>query len=425
MMTFSFASLGCKVNQYEVRNAAAELSAAGFKNVPFGSPADICIINTCCVTSESGAKSRKTISRARRENPGTFLVITGCYSEIEKDSVEKMFSPCLVVSNADKDSLAEKVIEQLRKNDKYDDISVPLCGRSIFAEERTRYTVKIQDGCDSFCSYCIIPYARGRIRSRSPEDIISELKDAASRGFREVVLTGIHLTKFGSDSGGEYGLARLCRDVSEIEGIDRIRLSSLEPGYFNRENIAVLKECGEKLCPHFHLSLQSGSDEILRLMNRKYTSREYLEEISSLRDSFPGAAITTDIMVGFPGETDELFEESLSTVRKAAFSRMHVFSYSSRPGTAAAKMEQIPSRIKKERSVIMLRTAAELERRFHENSRGTVHNVLFEEKKDGLWRGYSENYIDIRVCSSENLHNTVRKTEIKDACDTYCTGVLV
>ncbi len=418
-MTFRYAAFGCKVNQYEIRACAAALQDYGLAATAFGRPADVCVINTCCVTGESEAKSRKMIHRARRASPDGVLVVTGCFSQITKESIPEVD---LIVANADKDRCAQLIMAFLRERGADPAPTRPVHYEPL-ARDRTRATVKVQDGCDSFCSYCIIPYARGGLCSKPPDKAYEEITALARLGFREVVLTGIHLTRYGVDLPGKDGLCELVERVSGIEGIERIRLGSLEPGYLEERNIRKLAGC-EKLCGHFHLSLQSGCDRTLRRMNRRYTALEYFKEISLLRTAFPECAITTDIMVGFPGETEEEFAQSAAFVKKCAFAKTHVFSYSVRPGTAAAEMAQVEEPVKRARSKAMQVLARESRSAFLAGMIGRVLPVLVERVRDGRALGLTENYIPISVVLKDGMRPgrnemiDVRLTRVvEDGCE--------
>lgn len=420
MKTFSFTALGCKVNQYEIRSIAAQLQAYGLQPVAFGEKVDLCIINTCCVTGESEAKSRKIISRARRISPDAVIVITGCYAQIAQDLPRYVD---LLVPNTEKDQCVEKIVEylagrQIHLKKEEDAHYQPL------VHDRTRATVKVQDGCDSFCSYCIIPYARGTLRSKPIEEAVAEIRQLVACGFKEIVLTGIHLTKYGVDLVGQLELADLIERVNAIEGLERIRLGSMEPGYLTEQTITRLAGAN-KLCGHFHLSLQSGCEATLARMNRKYTPAQYAAEIALLRRYFPDCAITTDIMTGFSGETEEEFAQSVAFVRECAFSKVHVFTYSVRPGTAAAEMEQVPESIRHERCRQMIEAAEEGRTRFLEQAIGHVYPVLLERRQGDWIHGLTENYIPATIPSSQGQSNEIVTIQITSREGDGCKGVRV
>lgn len=417
MKTFSFTALGCKVNQYEIRSIAAQLQAYGLRPVAFGEKADLCVINTCCVTGESEAKSRKVISRARRTSPDAVIVITGCYAQIT-DNLPRYVD--LLVPNTEKDRCAEEIIDYLAQQ-----------GIRLTREEnahyqpllhdRTRATVKVQDGCDSFCAYCIIPYARGQLSSKPIAEAEAEVRRLVKCGFKEVVLTGIHLTRYGVDFGGKPDLTDLILQINDIEGLERIRLGSLEPGYLTEQTITQLAKA-EKLCGHFHLSLQSGCEATLARMNRKYTPAQYAEEIALLRRHFPGCAITTDVMTGFAGETEDEFAQSLEFVRACAFAKVHVFTYSVRPGTAAAQWEQIPEHIRHQRCRRMMEMAQTGREQFLNQAVGQTYRVLLEGRQGERIHGFTENYIPVTVPAAQGMPNEMIRVRITGVDADGCKG---
>ena len=420
MKTFSFTALGCKVNQYEIRSIAAQLQAYGLSPVAFGEKADLCVINTCCVTGESEAKSRKVISRARRTSPDAVIVITGCYAQITEDLPRHVD---LLVSNSDKDRCVEKIVAFLAQNgiqlSKEEDAHYqPLL------HDRTRATVKVQDGCDSFCSYCIIPYARGQLSSKPIDEAEAEVRQLVACGFKEVVLTGIHLTRYGVDRGGKPDLTDLILRINEIEGLERIRLGSLEPGFLNETTIKRLSQA-KKLCGHFHLSLQSGCEATLARMNRKYTPAQYMQEISLLRRYFPDCAITTDVMTGFSGETEEEFMQSMAFVRQCGFAKVHVFTYSVRPGTAAAEWEQVPESIRHRRCRQMMEVAQAGREDFLRQAVGQTYLVLLEGKQGEWIHGFTENYVPVSIPSSQGIPNELMQVRITGIDGDGCKGVSV
>lgn len=417
MKTFSFTALGCKVNQYEIRSIAAQLQAYGLQPVAFGEKADLCVINTCCVTGESEAKSRKVISRARRTSPDAVIVITGCYAQITDDLPRHVD---LLVPNTEKNQCVEKIIDYLAKKNirlirEEDAHYQPLL------HDRTRATVKVQDGCDSFCAYCIIPYARGQLSSKPIAEAETEIRQLVKCGFKEVVITGIHLTRYGVDFGGKPDLTDLILQINDIEGLERIRLGSLEPGYLNEDTVKKLAKA-EKLCSHFHLSLQSGCAATLARMNRKYTPVQYADEIALLRRYFPGCAITTDVMTGFSGETEEEFVQSLDFVRACEFAKVHVFTYSVRPGTAAAQWEQIPEHIRHLRCRQMMEVAQIGREQFLRQAIGQTHKVLLEGRQGDWIHGFTENYIPVAVPATWGVPNEVMKVKITDMGGDECKG---
>lgn len=409
-MKFSYYALGCKVNQCEVRTMAALLETYGFEAVPFGEPADLCIINTCCVTGEGEAKSRRTVARARRACPDGVLVVTGCSAQQDSKALS---SADLVVPNAQKEHCVEWIVDLFRRRG----VFLTANGEpTLWGEDRTRAVVKVQDGCRSFCSYCIIPYVRGDLRSRPLSEALSEVKTLAKQGFREVVLVGIHLTCYGKERSGSPQLIDLLEAVDAVEGIERVRISSIEPGYLNEAVVERLSRL-KKFCPHFHLSLQSGCDATLKRMNRPYTSRQYFEEVSRLRRAFPDMALTTDVMTGFPGETEEEFAQSVAFLEKCAFAKVHVFPYSERPGTRAAEMEQIPVPLRHERCRKLIALAEDWQKKFWTSQLGRVWPVLLEREKKGKIGGYTPNYIPVSLPAAAGKANeivSVRLTRVTE-----------
>ena len=406
-MRAAFYTLGCKVNQYDTDAMAEMFEAAGYSRVDFSEPADVYVINTCSVTQMSDKKSRQMISRAHVLSPDAAIIVTGCYAQRAPDEV--MALPGVTVVSGTKDHLkvleaARLAAEEGRSLNLVEDIREQREFELVRAtkENRTRATLKIQDGCDNYCTYCIIPYTRGHIRSRSLQSVRGELEALAREGYREVVLTGIHLMSYGKDLPGGVTLIDAIRQAQGVKGIDRIRLSSLEPQVFSDEALEYLAG-NLQICRHFHLSLQSGSDAVLRRMNRRYTAEQYALCVERIRQSMPDCAITTDVIVGFPGETQEEFEESLEFVKRIGFARIHVFPYSRRQGTrAAAFPAQITNAVKGERVRAMIGCGRRLEDVFLANMVGTVQEVLPEEGTDnGTLEGYSRNYARIRFAAPE------------------------
>ncbi len=400
----AFHNLGCKVNSYELEIMIKELAENGYFIVPFDQKADIYIVNTCSVTNIADRKSRQMLHKARSLNPDAVIVAAGCYVNIHDEPEIRKEGVDLCVANAEKKDILRILEEYFSKNDicgKGDAISS--CGSSDMSQShKTRCFIKVQDGCDQFCTYCIIPYARGRISSRKIDDITAEINKYVRNGYREFVPTGIHISSYGKDRPADNeNLLSLIRRISQMDGVKRIRLSSLEPRIITEDFAAALKDIGQ-ICPHFHLSLQSGSDEVLKRMNRHYTTDEYLEAVRILRRYFTNPAITTDIITGFPGETEKEFEETISFVERVNFYETHIFKYSRRKGTAADKMKgQITEAEKHKRSLRLLETNARKKRDFedlHIFSR-LRSEVLFEDMEEsgsGLYRtGYTREYIKV------------------------------
>lgn len=403
-------SLGCKVNSYETQAMQKMMESAGYEIVPFGEEiADIYIINTCSVTNIADRKSRQMIHKAKKLNPEAVVAAAGCYVESAGDNIDEDVD--IVIGNNEKSHLIEILNEYFEHMDK--EKSVDIGKATDFDElnidsplEHTRAYVKIQDGCNRFCSYCIIPYVRGRIRSRKPDDVMAEIKRVAASGCKEVVLTGIHLSSYGLDfKDSMVKLIDVIEAVNRIEGIERIRLGSLEPLIVTEEFVRRLAKC-KKICPHFHLSLQSGCDETLKRMNRRYNVDEYYKGVELLREYFPDAAVTTDVIVGFPGETEEEFNITKKYLEKVCFYEMHVFKYSRRKGTAADKMpDQIPENIKSERSTELLELNEILSNGYREKYIGKKVKVLLEEnhiiENKKYIIGFTDTYVRVALENPE------------------------
>ena len=426
MKSVALHNLGCKVNAYEMDVMQQMLQEKGYKIVPFDTEADIYIINTCTVTNIADRKSRQMLHRAKKQNPEAVVVAVGCYVQTGKETIEKDECIDLAIGNNKKKemlSILEAFLEE-REKGKPDktmqettilDLKDPVPYEEMTLEktaEHTRAYIKIQDGCNQFCSYCIIPFARGRVRSRREEDILQEARGLVKAGYQEVVITGIHISSYGVDFGGEPGhLLRLFQKLNEIEGLKRIRVGSLEPRIITKEFAEGLHAL-EKVCPHFHLSLQSGCDATLKRMNRHYLAGEYYEKVRILREVYENPAITTDVIVGFPGETEEEFAETKAFLEKVCFYEMHIFKYSRRKGTNADKMpNQIPDTIKAERSDILLEMEKEQSRTYREQFLGKELEILFEEPMivDGkrYMTGHTKEYIRAAFLTEEDLSNQI------------------
>ncbi len=417
-------NLGCKVNAYETEAMQEMLEQAGYEIVPFKEGADVYVINTCTVTNIADRKSRQMLHRARKMNPDAIVVAAGCY--VQAQDKNGVVDPCIdiVLGNNKKKDLIRaleeyqdahgmKDVEDISRTKEYESLHLTKPG------DHTRAYIKVQDGCNQFCTYCIIPYARGRVRSRETEDVLEEVKTLAGNGYKEVVLTGIHLSSYGIDFDGERHLLDLIQAVHGIDGIERIRLGSLEPGIITEEFAKAISEL-PKMCPHFHLSLQSGCDATLKRMNRRYTSAEYVERCRILRKYFENPALTTDVIVGFPGETEEEFEESRAFVDSIDFYETHIFKYSRREGTKAAVMEnQVSEQIKAERSNVLIELGEKKRRAYEESFIGKEVEVLVEEdvEIDGktVQTGHTKEYMKIALQTNENLKNCVVKVQI--GCD--------
>lgn len=414
MKKVKFSTLGCKVNQYETE-AMAELFVKKGYEITEDYNCDVFVLNTCTVTNLSDRKSRQQISKIRSENSDAIIAVVGCYSQVSPDEIENIEGVNVILGTKYRKEIVElcelakssnKIInkvENIGKNREFEELTINT------EHSMTRAYIKIQEGCSQFCSYCIIPYARGPIRSRNIRDIVLEAKRLADNGFKEIVLTGIHVASYGKDlKNDDIGLIDVIEDIGQIDKIKRIRLSSLEPRIVDKQFLDRLSKV-EQFCDHFHLSLQSGSDSILQSMNRKYDTDLYEKTINLIREYYPNAAITTDIIVGFPGETDEDFEKTLNFVDKIQFSKIHVFKYSNRKGTVASKMKnQVSGVIKKERSKLLIEKSKYYTDKFLDNMLNQPIKVLFESKNDdGYIKGYTTNYIRVKREYNPNLSNKI------------------
>ena len=426
MKKVSFYTLGCKVNQYETNAMAQKFKEAGYEIVDMNDDiSDICIVNTCTVTNMSDRKSRHSLRRVKEKNPSAIIAAVGCYAQVAKNDLEKMPEIDIVLGNEEKANIVQYVekfidsqdenklieIEDISSKKEFEDMG------QITYTEKTRAFIKVQDGCNQFCSYCIIPYARGRVRSRNAESIIKEITQIAQNGIKEVVITGIHVASYGRDFGNENGLIELLEKINEIEGIKRIRLGSLEPKIITEEFMQRLSKL-EKICHHFHLSLQSGCDETLKRMNRKYTIAQVREIIERLRRYYDDVMLTTDIIVGFPGETEEEFETTYQFLKEVKLYKIHVFQYSPRKGTRAAVMpNQVDGNIKEARSKRLIGLSNENQKMYNQQLVGKEVEVLFEDKEveDGktYFRGHTQNYILLKYRTDENLENTLKIIKVE------------
>jgi len=417
-----FITLGCKVNQYETNAMAQKFLEKGYKVIEEyeqnGEKPDICIINTCTVTNMSDRKSRQMLRREKENNKNVIVVAVGCYAQVAKNELNKIPEIDLVLGNNEKVDIVKYVEDYINENENNIEIEDVMQSRlfsdfgDITFTEKTRAVVKIQDGCDRFCSYCIIPYARGRVRSRKPESIISEITKIAEKDIKEVVITGIHIASYGKDFKEEYKLIDLLEEINKIDGVERIRLGSIEPLLITDEFVERLKKI-DKICHHFHLSLQSGCDETLKRMNRRYTTEQFKEIVKRLRNTYSDVNLTTDIIVGFPGETEEEFEKTYRFLDEIKFYKMHIFKYSQRKGTKAAVMQnQIPGDIKELRSRRLIELSNKNEFEINQKYIGKKVEVLFEEEKEGVFKGHTANYILV-YCNDEkeNLSNKIQEVE--------------
>ena len=445
-MKVLFITLGCKANQYETNAMEQSFLKRGYDIANDSDVPDICVVNTCSVTNIAERKSRQMLRRMKELNKKAIVVACGCYSQVGKDELEKMPEVDIIVGVNDKNNIVEIVEKYIKQSEKIEEVSDVMhekefqdFGTTTYTE-LTRAVVKIQDGCDRFCSYCIIPYARGRVRSRDVDSILKEIEAISKQGIKEVVLTGIHIASYGKDFTDEkvkeyrekYGykgdyikfdpkddlhtggfrLIELLEQIEKVTDIERIRIGSLEPKLINEEFVKRLANLN-KICEHFHLSLQSGCNETLKRMNRRYTLEEFEESAKLLRKYFKDVKLTTDIIVGFPGETEEEFNKTCDFLKKIKFYKMHIFKYSIRKGTVAEKMpNQVDGKLKEERSKILIELSNKNEEEYNQELIGKVVDVLFEERKKEYFEGHTKNYIMVKVKTTENLQNEIKKVKI-------------
>ncbi|MBR1739423.1 MAG: tRNA (N(6)-L-threonylcarbamoyladenosine(37)-C(2))-methylthiotransferase MtaB [Ruminococcus sp.] len=428
-MNVYFYTFGCKVNQYETEHLREELLSRGYKISDSPQGADICIVNSCTVTGEADRKCRQLVRRVRRESPDCILVLTGCLPQAAEDGGDSFLECDIVTGNGGKERLPELIEGYLDRRERIllgrcREETSPLCAVNRVNSGKTRSYIKIQDGCDRYCTYCAIPRARGALRSKPLEIIRQEAAELIANGHKELILTGINLCRYGADIGGAT-LADAVKAVDGLEGEFRVRLSSVEPDIMTDGELDELAGC-KRLCPHFHLSMQSGCDETLRRMNRRYTSEEYYSICRKLRQRFEGCAITTDIMVGFPGETEEEFRQSLGFVKRVGFAEAHIFPYSRRPGTAADKMKgQLSRQEKQERAARMTALCNELRQRYLQEQVGRRLTVLFERESEREFHcGHSENYVTVKVKreTEGSLWKQMKTVRIISAEDSFCLG---
>ena len=446
MRTIAFHNLGCKVNSYETEAMAQKCIEKGYQIVDFEQKADIYVVNTCSVTNIADRKSRQMLHKAKKQNPDSVVVAVGCFVQANPEEVAKDDAIDLIVGNNKKKDLfeileeylskkaipTEKIITDVHHCD-YEELKINK------SEEHSRVFVKIQDGCDRYCTYCIIPYVRGNLRSRKPEDVVSEIKEIATNGYREVVITGIHLSSYGKDFlkdgkpsldytvNSEY-LINLLKDINDIEGIDRIRIGSFEPMILSEDFVSKLSKIS-KLCPHFHISLQSGCDSVLKRMNRHYDTKAFYEKTVLLRKYFPGCALTTDVIVGFPGETEDEFETTYKYLTKIKFFETHIFPYSRRKGTVADKMPgQLTMNEKKARVSKLLELDAKLSREYREGKLGETDNIIVEEIKTingaHYFVGHTPEYVMVALKEDDSISKLIGHT-VKVKLDKMLTDEVV
>lgn len=427
-MKAAFYTLGCKVNQYESQAMAQNLERHGFVICDASEEADVYVINSCTVTAESDRKTRQSVRRFKKLHPDSLVLLTGCMPQAFPRAGEELESADIVIGNKSNHLIHDYIMQYINGSGRIVAVDEHKSGEAFTGDkissfrERTRANVKIEDGCNRFCSYCIIPYARGRVRSKPIEELKAEIAELEKNGFCEIVLVGINLSAYGTDNGS--CLAEAVEAAAAFEGIKRIRLGSLEPDHITDEVIARLAAV-EKFCPQFHISLQSGCDKTLKKMNRHYTAEEYRELCKKLRSTFDGATLTTDVMVGFPDETAEDFEQSLAFVKEIGFEKVHVFPYSRRDGTPAARMaNQVENAEKTRRAAIMTEETENIRKTFLLSQVGKVLEVLPEEFNNGFMQGYTANYTPVRIIGAENEKEII-KAEIISVEDDFCIGKII
>lgn len=428
-MKAAFYTLGCKVNTYETEVNIEMFKEAGYEIVPFNEEADVYVINTCSVTNQSDVKSRKIIREATKKNKDAIVVVMGCYSQIKYLEASKIPGVSIVIGTNNKSNILELIDEYKREGKQivriFDLKDVKFENMNLNKyENHTRAFVKVQDGCNNFCTYCIIPYSRGNVRSKEKNLVIKEISTLAHNGYKEVVLTGIHTGHYGLDLK-EYDFSDLLREIEKIDGLERIRISSIEIMELNDKFIETLKN-SKKIVNHIHIPLQSGSNEILKKMNRRYNMDEFIAKINEIRSIRPNIAITTDVIVGFPGETEELFNETVESIKKIKFAEMHVFPYSRREGTLAASMpNQVDGNIKKERVRKLISLSEELKNEFYKSLIGTEEELLVEKYIDGYLVGHLSNYGLCKVKSDNELLNEILKVKLSSYENDCFVGTIV
>ncbi len=432
-MKVALYTLGCRVNSYESEAMAEKFIKEGYEVVSFDEFSDVYVINTCTVTNMGDKKSRQMIGRARRHNPEAIIAVVGCYSQIASDEIAQIEGVDVVLGSRNKGDIvywvnrareeSKQVVEvkDVLKNNKFEQLAI-----SEY-QDKTRAFLKIQDGCNRFCSYCLIPFARGGVCSKEPEEILKEVKELSKNGFKEIILSGVHTASYGVDLEGNWDLVKILEEINKIEGIERIRIGSIDPTFFTEG--VIEKICNlEKMCPHFHLSLQSGCDATIRRMNRKYTAQEYKDVVENLRKYMKDVSITTDIIVGFPGESNVEFEATYEFLKGIKLSKMHIFKYSKRTGTKAAEMPfQVDGLIKEERSKKLIELNNALEVEFMEKFLGREMRVLYEEAisgKENTYVGYTENYIKVITESDENLEGKIVPTNLVAVKQENMVGII-
>lgn len=430
-MTVAFMTLGCKVNQYETEAMIELFLSSGYKIVEYEQIADVYIINTCTVTNFGDKKSRQAIRKAKKNNPNSIVIVVGCYSQVASEEIEKIDGVNIILGTKDRIKIVEILegyqkekgilnkVENITKNHEFEKLHLDNM------QNRTRAYLKIQDGCNQFCTYCIIPYARGPIRSRLPEDIVLEVNNLVSKGFKEVVLTGIHVASYGKDLN-DMNLVKIITMIDQIDGLERIRFSSIEPNIITDEFLDGLTKLN-KVCNHIHLSLQSGCDDILKKMNRHYTTEQYYQSVLKLKQCIKDIAITTDIIVGFPGESERNFYDTCEFVKTIGFSKIHIFPYSAKKGTKAATMQnQIDSLTKNNRVKELSKIEEQMRFTFLNSHKFKKVKVLFEtEVKENIFEGYTTNYIKVKSNSQYDIKNKIYDVNINEIKNEYAKGEIL
>lgn len=433
MKKVAFHTLGCKVNQYETQAMSEKFISNGYDIVEDTEAADVYVINTCTVTNVGDKKSRQFIRKVKRINPDAIIAVVGCYSQTAPEEVAKIEGVNIIIGTNDRNKIVDlveectvedriNIVEDIMQVREFEEMSI----QEI--KDKTRAFLKIQEGCNQYCSYCIIPYARGNIRSRKKAEIINEIEKLVENGFKEIVLTGIHVASYGRDLKDDNTLINVLKEVNDIEGLERIRLSSLEPTLFNEEFLNELSKL-YKVCDHFHLSLQSGSDTVLKRMNRKYTTEQYRNIVKIIRSVYPEVSLTTDIIVGFPGESEEEFNETYDFVKEMNFSMIHVFKFSPRKGTPAAEYDdQMDGVTKHKRSVRLIKLGDEMQLDYMNKFLGQTLEVLFEspsKELEGYIEGTTNNYIKVLCLANENIEGKILKVVLTEVKDSFMIGKIV
>ena len=434
-MKVAFSTLGCRVNHYESEAMAEKFIREGYEVTEFTEVADVYVINTCTVTNMGDKKSRQIISRARRLNPDAIIAVVGCYSQIAPKEVSAIDGVDVVlgtrkkgdvvyyVNKARDEQAAQIYVESVLRNKKFEALNIEEY------QDKTRAFLKIQDGCNRFCAYCIIPYSRGSVCSKEPRQVLDEINKLSEHGFKEIILSGIHTASYGLDLDGEITLVDLLEEIEKLDGIERVRIGSIEPAFFTPEVVEKIKNM-KKLCPQFHLSLQSGCNATLKRMNRRYTAEEYERIVNILRENIKDVSITTDVIVGFPGETEEEFNETYEFLKRIKLTKTHVFKYSPREGTKAATMpNQLDGTVKDKRSKALIELNNKNEGDFTKSIVGRVMDVLIEQPvkgKDDVYEGYTRNYVKVEVKGiEENLKGQIVNCKIEEALGDYAVATLV